>query len=463
MLGVGHTTADPRLPSALCGAALAVFLCACAAGGTSASERERERELAARAGGRLASPPEGVQIPLAGEGQRFALRAAKVLTVEHSGRGFVDDGIVVVKDGRIEAVGPASETPVPEGYPLVDLGTRWVMPGMVDLHTHVAGSESANDINDMVLQTNEGLRASCAVLPGTELLKRELSAGVTTVLFIPGSGTNIGGQGVLLKTGLDQYESMRVRDPGSLKIAQGDNPTRWGYGMGRGMMNYHIRTQVRKGLAYAKSWREHEQGRGARPEIDPQFEVFRALFEKDTQISTHTQIYQLVLTTMTMLKGEFDLDVYIDHGEWRGYLATPVALRLGVNAICGPREIDSPAPPRVDTDGRIESVSAGYQSRGMTEVGFNTDAPVVPGEELALQATMGVRYGFRGDRMEAVRGLTIVPARTAGIAHRVGSIEVGKDADLVVIGGDPADPRHGVECVFIEGLKVYDVEEGRRW
>jgi imidazolonepropionase-like amidohydrolase len=337
------------------------------------------------------------------------------------------------------------------------------MPGMIDLHTHVAGSGFSNDINDMVLQTNEGLRASVAVVPGTEMLLREVAAGITTVLFIPGSGTNIGGQGVLLKTGLPQFEAMRVRDPGSLKIAQGDNPTRWGYGMGRSMMNFHIRTQVKKGLAYAKKWREFEQGAGEKPAIDPQFEVFRALLEKETQVSTHTQIYQLVMTTLTMLKGELDLDVYIDHGEWKGYLATPLALRLGVNAICGPRQIDAPSPPRVDTDGRIQSVSAGYQERGMKNVGFNTDAPVVPGEELAVQATMGVRYGFKGDEMQAVRGLTIVPAMTAGIAHRVGSLEVGKDADLIVIGGDPADPRNSVESVWIEGLQVYDAQKERRW
>ncbi len=445
----------------LSGALLALGVCSCAAGAGHGAERDAERARAAAS--HVARAPDGTEILLAGHGEKMALRAAKVLTASDDGPGFIDHAIVLVRDGRIEKVGPAATLIVPADYPLIDVGTRWIMPGMIDLHTHVAGSENANDINDMVLQTNEGLRASTAVVPGTELLKREVAAGITTVLFIPGSGTNIGGQGVLLKTGLPEYESMRVRDPGSLKIAQGDNPTRWGYGMGRGMMNYNIRSQVRKGLAYAKSWHEFEHGGSTKPEFNPQFEVFRALFAKETQVSAHTQSYQLVLTTMTMLKGEAGIDVYIDHGEWQGYRAAPVALRLGVSAICGPREIDAPSPPRVDTDGRIQSVSAGYQERGMTNVGFNTDAPVVPGEELGVQATMGVRYGFNGDQMQAVRGLTIVPAKTAGIANRVGSIEAGKDADLVVIGGDPADPRNGVEVVWIEGLQVYNAAEGRRW
>jgi imidazolonepropionase-like amidohydrolase len=439
---------------------LGLCVCACSTSGAKSADAS---ERAASASSRLAHAPDGIVVQLAGHGGRLALRAAKVLTASDEGPGFIDNAIVLVRDGRIEAVGPAAQIAVPPDYELIDVGERWIMPGMIDLHTHVAGSEFANDINDMVLQTNEGLRASTAVIPGAALLRREVSAGITTVLFIPGSGTNIGGQGVLLKTGLDTYEAMRVRDPGSLKIAQGDNPTRWGYGMGRSMMNYNIRTQVKKGLAYAQQWRAFEQGSGPRPMTDPQFEVFRALLEKETQVSTHTQIYQLVLTTITMLKGELGMDVYIDHGEWQGYLATPVALRLGVNAICGPREIDAPNPPRVDTDGRIQSVSGGYQERGMTEVGFNTDAPVVPGEELIVQASMGTRYGFDASRMQAVRGLTIVPAKTAGIAHRVGSIEAGKDADLIVLGGDPADPRNGIDRVWIEGREVYDATQGRQW
>jgi imidazolonepropionase-like amidohydrolase len=76
---------------------------------------------------------------------------------------------------------------------------------------------------------------------------------------------------------------------------------------------------------------------------------------------------------------------------------------------------------------------------------------------------MGTRYGFDASRMQAVRGLTIVPAKTAGIAHRVGSIEAGKDADLIVLGGDPADPRNGIDRVWIEGREVYDATQGRQW
>src|SRR5687767_148213 len=193
--------------------------------------------------------------PSAGEpgGPGLALIAAKILTATEANPGVVDNGVLLVRDGRIEAVGPRRAMEIPAGYEVVDLGASWLMPGMIDLHTHIGGS---GDINDMVFQTNEGLRVSTAVVPKNPALEKDVQAGVTTILFIPGSGTNVGGQGILLKTGLDTFEAMRVRDPGSLKIAQGDNPTRWGYGMGRAMMNFHIRTAVRKGLAHARQRKE---------------------------------------------------------------------------------------------------------------------------------------------------------------------------------------------------------------
>jgi imidazolonepropionase-like amidohydrolase len=98
----------------------------------------------------------------------------------------------------------------------------------------------------------------------------------------------------------------------------------------------------------------------------------------------------------------------------------------------------------------------------MKMIGFNTDAPVIPPEELFLQAGIAVRYGFDATNLETVRGLTIVPATTAGIANRVGSLEPGKDADFVIMSGDPADPRTAVSRVFINGKRVYDTAKDKR-
>jgi len=426
--------------------------------------------LAPSAPGGPADAP-GSRVPeahaAAGEpgGPGLALLAAKALTAAYEGEQVVDHAVLLVKDGRIEALGPADSTPVPAGYEVRDLGERWVMPGMIDLHSHVGGTF---DINDVVYVTNPELKVHASVVPHNPNLKRALASGVTTVLYIPGSGSNMGGQGVLMKTGLDRYEEALVRDPGSLKVAQWGNPESWTVGVGKAFENWSLRDQFRRGLAYAKAWRAFEAGQGEKPEKDARLEVFRELLAKRTQVSTHTQVFQVVLMTITMIRREFGLDVYIDHGEMGGYKAGKLAQELGVPAIVGPRAIDAPVRYMINWTGtnpeRVEGLAAAYQAAGVTDIGFNTDAPVIPAEELFLQAAMGVRYGLDNSRLETVRGLTIVPARTAGIADRVGSLEPGKEADVLVISGDPADPRTSVEAVFIEGREVYDTAvEPRRF
>lgn len=407
----------------------------------------------------LGADPQGTAAE--GEGV-IALKAEKALTCEFESNRAIDDVVVLVKRGKIVDIGTAGDVAIPEGAEVIDYGERWLTPGLVDLHSHVGGSRG--DINDMVYQLNSELRVSPAVIPDNSSLYRGLAAGVTTILFIPGSGTNMGGTGVLMKLGHDRYEDALVRDPGSLKIAQGDNPTRWGYGMSRILMNYGLRYRLRRGRAYAKAWQEYDRGEREKPERELELDVFRELYADRTQISTHTQYYQLVLMTLTMLARDFALPTYIDHGSFDSYLTAPIAEKLGVAAILGPREIMVPRPPRFDTDGRIIGTAWGFQEHGDVQIGFNTDAPVVPQEELQLQAAMGVRYGLRNDRGQGLRGVTIIPARVAGIAHRVGSLEVGKDADILVTTGDPVDPRNGVHATWIDGVLHYDAKrDGRGW
>jgi imidazolonepropionase-like amidohydrolase len=406
-------------------------------------------------------------LPPAGEpgGKGLAIKTAKALTVPFEGPQFIDNAVVLVRDGLIEAVGPARETAIPVGYEVLDVGERWIAPGMVELHAHIAGTW---DINDMVYLTNPGIRASTAVRPGDRKMKLGLAGGVTTILFIPGSGTNIGGQGVLLKTGLDKYEDMEVRNPGSMKLAQAGNPERWVIRPGRSFMNWNTRNTFQRGVAYAKRWEAAEKNGGPKPKVDVQFEVMRSLYKREAQISTHTQIYQVANMTLTMVAKELGLPVYIDHGTFDAYRVAPRAKELGVSAILGPRAIDVPSTMMMMWAGtnpeRIQGVAAGYQEGGLEMIGFNTDSPVIPQEELSLQASMAVRYGFKFDDLQTIRGLTIIPAKTAGIDHLVGSLEAGKQADLLVVNGDPADPRCGIEMILTEGKMVYDTStERRRW
>ncbi len=403
-------------------------------------------------------------------GPGLAVLAAKIVTCAEEGPEVIDRGVLLVKDGRVEAVGPARSTEVPEGYEVVDAGDHWIMPGQVGLHCHAAGPNifQFNDLNDRVALANPGLRVWPVPIPGIGMMKRAAAGGVTTVLYIPGSSSNIGGQGILWKTGFDNFEDSVLRFPGSLKLAQWGNPEDWAMGVNMTFQNWNTRNTFKRGIAYAKRWEAFESGEGPEPEIDIQFEIFRHLRKGECAISTHTQMYQVVLMTITMVAGELNLPVFLDHSSVGGWLTGGLAEELGVPAICGPRSVDTPARgminwARTGYEG-FRGLAAGYQEEGATQIGFNTDSPIIPQEELQLQAGMGVRYGLDDSDLAAIRGLTIIPARAAKVGDLVGSLEPGKHADFLVIDGHPADPRNAVELTYIEGRRVYDAErDGRLW
>ena len=412
--------------------------------------------LAAGAGGAAPAPGEV-------GGPELVLAAKKILTLAEDGPAVVDNGVLAIRDGLITYVGPEAGLPASDHVRVrEDHGDAWLSPGFVDLHTHESGLSlyaGVNDLNDTVYLTNPGLRASSAVTPGNQSSMNAARVGVTSVLYIPGSGSNMGGAGVLLKTGFDRYEDCEIRNPGSLKLAQAGNPERFAWGVARSFMNWHTRDTFRRGLDYAKRWADFEADGGEEPEVDVQWELFRDLASKRTQVSAHTQIYQVVLGSLTMVTQEFGLDLYIDHGTIGAWKLGGMAQDLGVPAMLGPRNVDAPArgfmgwAQNIEDEG-FRGVAAGYQQRGHRMIGFNTDAPVIQDTEFTMQAAMAVHFGLDDANQEAVRGLTLNPAKAAGIDHLVGSLEVGKQADVVVISGHPADPRSRIHKVLIEGRHI---------
>ncbi len=412
---------------------------------------------------RIAS--EGELDPGAVGGKGLAIFSKKIVLCEWQGRDVINNGVIMIRDGKIEAVGNRGELLPPPGYALLDVGDQWITPGLVEMHCHIAGRFG---LNDMVYLANPGIRASADVFAGNSQLDKALGGGVTTVLYIPGSGTNVGGQGVLLRTGFATYEAAIIKNPGSLKLAQAGNPERWLIRPGRTFMNWNTRLTFKKGVAYAQEWEAYERDGGVMPRKDPQWEVFRNLRKRDIHISTHTQIYQVVLMTITLVHDELGLPFFIDHGTFDSYRVAEEAEKRGIFACLGPRNIDVPSASFRRFGGsnpeRLQGVAAGYQESGFTRIGFNTDSPVIPQEELQLQASMAVRYGFDESQMGTLRGLTIVPAMAGGIGDQVGSLEVGKFADILITTGDITDPRHSVELVLQQGQVVYDaVNQKRRW
>jgi len=390
--------------------------------------------------------------PLPPQGN-YAIKAGKIFTAVGPN---IDQGVVLVKAGKIEAVGPADKVKIPDGYTVIDASDKFVMPGLIECHCHIGGT---GDLNEMVYQTNPELRVLDQVVPHNEQLKRAIAGGVTTVCYIPGSGTNMGGFGVIMKAGPGKKtEDVVVRFPGVLKIAQAGNPERQAgeVGSGRVGMNYVIREQLREGMGYVKDWDDYEAGRRkTKPAVNLRLENFKPLFHREIPVMVHTQGYHVVMSTLRILHDEMNLKVIVGHGTFDTFKLTKEIVERGIPSMIGPRGFWQ------DPDtGHIRGVVVEQFKRGQKFIGVNTDSPVVPQEELFFQASMAVRYGLPED--VALRGLTIEAAKALMIDKRVGSLEPGKDADIIVLTGPVIDPRNYVTTALIDGRVVYDVKVDRR-
>ncbi len=382
---------------------------------------------------------------------RIAIRAGRVIPVVGEP---IDDGVVLVRDGKIEAVGPASRVKVPAGYLLRHYPDGWVTPGWVELHAHVAGS----DLNDMVYQTNPELRNLDNIVPNNRQLRASRAGGVTTMLFLPGSGTNISGFGTLIKTAGDTVDEMTVRFPGAMKVAQLGNPERRSGDVGRTRMgmNHLIRSRLEEARRYAESWQRWEQEQtGEPPQRDERLENMRGLFAHEFPVIVHTVWVNGVEATKRLLKDEMGLYVIVTHATFDSYKAADVIVKAGLPVNIGPRLVHYERET-----GRLLGIPALWKAAGSTELSINTDCPVVPAEELTTQASLSVRFGL--DEKTALEALTIVPARNVGMGHRLGSLEPGKDADIVVRDGPPLDVRSSVVLVLVNGKNAYDVTVDRR-
>ncbi|MCA8974702.1 MAG: amidohydrolase family protein [Planctomycetes bacterium] len=387
----------------------------------------------------------------------YAFRASRIIPVTSAP---ITDGVVITRNGTIEAIGPAKTTAIPAGYELVDCGDAMIVPGFVEMHCHIA-SESF-DLNDTVHATNPEFRTLDLISMEHDQIRMARAGGISVTLYIPGSGSNMGGFGTLTKTWGKSPEEALVRFPGSLKIAQAGNPERGSGDLGSGMMGMSdgIRQTLLRGRDYLARIQAAERGEGDRPGYDPTLELVSGLFRHEFPVSVHTQIYQVVLQTLQELRLELGLWTVIVHGTFDGYRLSEDMMRAGVPVANGPRQYHFDS-----STGRMEGLAANWARGGQhgwrdavlglgrDGISINTDSPVVAQEQLPLQAAMAVRLGLPHEW--ALRGLTINAARMAGIEHRVGSLEPGKDADLGIWSGDPLDPRSHVEQMVISGTICY--------
>lgn len=388
----------------------------------------------------------------------LAFRVAKLVSMDDRDT-VIDDAVLLVRDGRIQALGPASEVAIPVGYRVLEFPEHWLLPGIVEGHNH-SSAGGWGDLNDGVYLTNPGLDTRSIAEPDSAWIREDRTGGITTTLTLPGSATNLSGMGTIISNGGHTPDEMVMRSPGCLKIAQAGNPE-WYFAdwrdISHAFMNWNLRQTLQKARAYYEEWEAYEHGETqAKPDYDPIWEPLRGTFRHDHPALIHTQMFQVVLATMDMIVGEFGFWTILGHCTFDGWKVGPLVKDApNTWAINGPRQYYFDTAAR-----RMIGNASGWWKNGVRRLGLNTDAPVVPQRELTYQGAMACWYGWLP--YPALRGVTCVPAQAIGVYGQVGSLEVGKQADLSVWTGDPLDPRSACLLTVFKGRIVHDSTQGLR-
>jgi imidazolonepropionase-like amidohydrolase len=363
-----------------------------------------------------------------------------------------EDGVVLVRDGRIEAVG--RDVRVPTDAARVDARGKVVLPGLVDAHVHLGVHEEAEgwagqDTNELTDPVTPHVRALDAINPADLGFADALAGGVLTVNVNPGSGNAIGGQSAAVRSAGRAVDEMVLRAPSGMKSALGENPKRV-YGDRTQLPSTRLGTAavIRDALVKAANYLAKRDRDGDEPfERDLRWEALGLVLEGEIPWRQHCHRADDIATALR-LADEFGYRLVIDHGTEAVLLADRLAERQ-VPVLIGPL-----LTSRSKVELRNRSLTnPGRLAAAGVELGIITDHPVVPVHLLHVQAALAVREGL--DPADALRAVTLTPARVLGLEDRLGSLEPGKDATLCVWSGDPLDARSRVESAWIEGRQVY--------
>jgi imidazolonepropionase-like amidohydrolase len=374
----------------------------------------------------------------------------------------VDGGTVLLRDGKIAAIeGPGFA--VPDGYTVVDAAGKWVLPGFIDAHAHLGVHEEAegwagNDTNEMTSPVTAQVRALGGINPADLGFRDAISGGVLSVNVNPGSGNPIGGQTVALKCWGRTVDQMVLREPAGLKSALGENPKRiYGERKETPSTRLGIASVIRGAFVAALNYQAKlDNPTSERPvvERDLKLEALLRVLRKEIPWRQHCHRADDIATAMRIAR-EFGYNLVIDHGT-EGHLIADQIAAAGIPVVIGPLFTS-----RSKVELRNRSLAnPGRLAAAGVEISLTTDHPVVPIHFLIHQATLAVKEGL--DRTVALRAVTIHPARVIGCADRIGSLEPGKDADVVIWSGDPLDVMSRAELAYSSGREIYRYDYERR-
>lgn len=400
----------------------------------------------------LALLPAFPPIRLPAQATPVAFRGARIIPVTGP---EITSGTVVVQGGRIIALG--ANVPVPAGAQVVDATGRVIMPGLVDTHSHIGGG-AGGDRSDPI---QGDVRILDAIDPRDDGIQRAQSGGLTTVNIMPGSGHLMSGQTAYVKLrDVGSVEEMLIcRDPqrdicGGMKMANGTNSRGAAPFPGtRGKSAALVREQFIKAQEYQRKVAAGEADSTKRPERSLEMEALVQVLEGRRVVHFHTHRADDILTVLR-LQREFGFRLVLQHVSEGWRVANEIAAAHIPSSVI---VIDAPG-------GKLEAVdlslgTAAALDRAGATFGFHTDDGITDSRWFLRSAALAVRAGL--SREVALRAMTINGARMLDLESRTGSLEVGKDADLIILSGDPFSAYTHVLQTWVDGVKVFDLSNPR--
>ena len=381
--------------------------------------------------------------------QTKVFKNAEILTA--SGLNYAD-GVLVIKDSKIEYVGEAEGYNIPSDAEVIDAAGKVIIPGLVDTHSHI-GIDWGFDSDS---PTQPDLRILDAIDPFHSTFNRARAGGITTVNIMPGSGHLMSGQTVYLKTKhAKQVEEMVICENvqfgvcGGMKMANGTNSLRGKPFPGtRAKSAAIIRELFYKAKEYKNKIDQADGDKEKMPKRNLKLEALVEVLEGKRMVHHHTHRADDIMTVLR-LKEEFGFNVVLHHVSEGWKVADEIAK---ADVPCSIIMVDSPG-------GKLETVELKFETGKImddagVDVAIHTDDWITDSRFFLRTAALAIRGGL--SREKALQSLTIAGARMLEMDDRVGSLEKGKDADFVILSGNPFSVYTHVESTWIEGEKVFD-------
>lgn len=381
------------------------------------------------------------------------IRNGKLLTMSDR---VIENGSILIENSKIIAIDSFIDIPDNAENTVIDATGLWVLPGLIEAHCHIGITEekigiAGEDCNETTDPITPQIRALDAINPMDPAFHNAIQAGITSVMVGPGSSNVVGGQFLFMKTQGRVIDNMTLLEPAAMKVAFGENPKNSYKDLNkppssRMTIAAMLREEIFNAVQYRKKKIKAENS-GEEMEEDFMSEAWMPVLEKKIPLKAHVHRADDIMTAIRIAK-EYDLNITLDHCS-EGHLIADEIKESGFPAIVG---------PDMTCRNKIEIANADFKTAGVLAkkgitVALTTDHPVSLIQYLPICAGLAAKTGLGVD--EALRAITINPAIICGVSDRVGSLEIGKDADIAIFTGNPMEVFTHTVYTIINGEIVY--------